>query len=472
MAGAGERGVAQTANQQQRVSTSSRQATIAATKSAKLRELACLSRSMPESAWRYLIDRSLAGARAMRSPAILPLHRFAAAEEFLQQLSKNVRRDARLAARHGYTCHALSPENFLPDLLSIVRSRPRRQRRAMRDTISPTFAKAPREPEHFYQLPPIVNPQHYKRWFGLFRPEPGYRQGRVQTDERLLAFISLTREGELASYRMILGHGDYLRHGIMFRLHLHVVRWILDRAEEGTRGIKYLMYAAWQDGTDGMRLWKSRAGFSPYRLIRHSATGRAAVRPQPFPQYVLERSQSAAGLFCAAFGGCNDVIHFQRAGLKDVTLVDHDAEKLAGLQQRFPSSWHYFVGDAFEAAAALSQRRQFDVVTCDAWSQQFEKLALKCLPSFLRLARQYLLVTVVPHWAEALGYGPDWFQRKGRDYQFYQEVRRAFLAPRALVPARMQDLLSRRHGRPIVVCDVQRRTSYLGGCYWLVVRCS
>jgi hypothetical protein len=77
----------------------------------------------------------------------------------------------------------------------------------------------------------------------------------VLSGERLRAYMTLHRSGELALVSMILGHGDFLSDDIMFLLFAGMVE---DQA--GCGGILY--YNVHSSGQDGLRFFKERLGFS------------------------------------------------------------------------------------------------------------------------------------------------------------------------------------------------------------------
>jgi hypothetical protein len=318
---------------------------------------------------------------------------------------------------------------------------------------------------------PTTEAQPPCRCFGVFEPRAAYRQGEVEVDEKLLAFIQLTRMGDQAFYTRILGHGDYLRQGIMFALHLHVMRWLLERRDELARGVELLMYGDWHGPTNGMRHWKWRAGFRPGCVYRADEVPpfRLANAGRTFPQYVLDGATSAAAFFCAAFGGGNDALHYLQRGLCDVHLVDQDFERLAAMQRHYPAGWCFQLADAFVAAREYVRERKFDVVSCDPWSPQFEQVADRHFLTFYELARRYLLITVVPNWAHTKQRGRDWFESQGMDYAFYEQIRDAFGVAQGIAE-RLGEILSCRHQMPVRVVDVVRRTDYAGGCYWLVIK--
>lgn len=77
----------------------------------------------------------------------------------------------------------------------------------------------------------------------------------VLAGDRLRAYLTLHRSGELGLVSMILGHGDFLNDEIMYLLFHGLVS---DQA--GTGGILY--YNRHDSGRDGLRFYKERVGFS------------------------------------------------------------------------------------------------------------------------------------------------------------------------------------------------------------------
>jgi hypothetical protein len=73
--------------------------------------------------------------------------------------------------------------------------------------------------------------------------------------DKLVAYMTLHRAGELALVSMILGHGAHLRNDIMYLLFSGVVS---DQA--GFDGVFY--YNRHDSGQDGLRFFKERLGFS------------------------------------------------------------------------------------------------------------------------------------------------------------------------------------------------------------------
>ena len=89
-------------------------------------------------------------------------------------------------------------------------------------------------------------------------------QGVVQVDERLVAYVSLQRTGEVVLYSMIMGHGEHLANGALVMLHHELIRWVGNEREGLTRDLRYVMYGGRENGGASLSQWKRQGGFVPY----------------------------------------------------------------------------------------------------------------------------------------------------------------------------------------------------------------
>jgi len=121
-------------------------------------------------------------------------------------------------------------------------------------------------PAEFKKFKNAKCPAHWLYLWGIFKPEYGYKQGDIEVGQKLLGYVSLHRVGNYAQYSMILGHGDYLKYGIMYHLHFKIVDWLISCNWPEAEGIDFLWYCNWSGGP-GLRLWKKKAGFKEGRLV-------------------------------------------------------------------------------------------------------------------------------------------------------------------------------------------------------------
>ncbi len=105
-------------------------------------------------------------------------------------------------------------------------------------------------PPQYYHFRMPDCPFHYSIFWesSWLRRSYPRRSGNGRTACRI---IHLRRTGSVALYTQLLGHGDYLADGIMFHLHLEIVKWILDDNNPYGQGLEHLVYGRYYDGGAG-----------------------------------------------------------------------------------------------------------------------------------------------------------------------------------------------------------------------------
>lgn len=171
----------------------------------------------------------------------------------------------RQARKSDYICHAFDGRTFRPNVVEINHSMKFRQRQKMKGHYNRSLKEAGGYPSKYYEPIAPECPYHWAIMFGCFDRIKGYMQGDVVTDEKLLAYIHLVRVGNICYYSMILGHGNYLNKGIMYKLHLYIIERLLTK-KEYFKDLDYLMYAGWDSGTDGLKYWKKVCLFTQKQL--------------------------------------------------------------------------------------------------------------------------------------------------------------------------------------------------------------
>ena len=91
-------------------------------------------------------------------------------------------------------------------------------------------------------LGPVKCSRHHIVEYGVFR------------DERVWAYSTIYRCGELVHVSMFLGHGDHLNDGIMYLLMREIMR------DQALNGPGYLYYNYHDSGTPGLRWFKEKVG--------------------------------------------------------------------------------------------------------------------------------------------------------------------------------------------------------------------
>lgn len=195
-----------------------------------------------------LSDRPYAAAIERRrlegglSAAILPLP--ASFDAYLRAIGDKSRNMVRKPEKGGFRVAQFDKNRHLDDIYAIHTSLDVRQGQPLQD---------------HYRLRPHAS---YKgrpawelvreEWWGAFNPEG-----------RLVGYVYLPgTNGEYLTSR-IMGHGEYLKFGIMNALVAEIVR-----AHAGERG--HILYGMYEHGTDGLRRFKDSMGFLPVALHRYA----------------------------------------------------------------------------------------------------------------------------------------------------------------------------------------------------------
>lgn len=150
---------------------------------------------------------------------------------------RTARKRANRAEHLGYRFSEIRREEHDEDIFEINTSLERRQGRPM--------SAGYHERTHFLPLPDYPCDRHAIRTFGVLT-----EQGT------LVAYLWLYRSGELALVSSILGHGEHLANDVMYLLFQGVVE---QQADLGG----YFVYNRHDSGTEGLRYFKERLGFTP-----------------------------------------------------------------------------------------------------------------------------------------------------------------------------------------------------------------
>jgi hypothetical protein len=189
-----------------------------------------------------------------------------------------VNREIARARRLGYTARPFPFRLHVPDMVAIHHSKDTRDGRPIESAFYKRgideLGGAPAGP---VEMPAKDCAQHYTEYWGVFRPLPGHVQGAVITDEQLVGYVGLDRCGDSLWYSSFMGHGDFLRDGIMYLLHYALVAELLERRPPGLRYLVYYPYA--RRLKDQSTHWKQLTLFTP-RYLRSVDDHRLSI-PSP-----------------------------------------------------------------------------------------------------------------------------------------------------------------------------------------------
>ena len=183
-------------------------------------------------------------------------------DSFVKKSQKGTRiRLIKKARKLGYTCSFFSKSLYIPDIVEVNTSLEVRAAGKMPVNYQKSVDELGGYPKKYIPFDMPVCPNHYDIWIGVFKPEEGYTQGSVVTNQKLVGYIHFRRLGEVAAYSLILGHGSYMNDGVVNLLHHHAMEWLLERKDAHVIGLKYLMYGGINHGGKGREDWKRREGF-------------------------------------------------------------------------------------------------------------------------------------------------------------------------------------------------------------------
>lgn len=202
--------------------------------------------------------------------AALDLPRYAGFSDYRRQLRKrsgNFWRDARSAGEKGFGFRRFEYQNHTPDICEIRKSL---KLRAFGPVFDAFFlnVNALGGPPRAWR--PVVEPpctRHWELFFGIFMPLPGFRQGAITTDEKLVAYARLHRIGNTARYAEFMGHGRYFSDGVMMLLQCGLVESLLDARHAWASDVRYVTYGAIEQGSAGLAFWKRKALFMPHMVM-------------------------------------------------------------------------------------------------------------------------------------------------------------------------------------------------------------
>jgi len=176
-------------------------------------------------------------------------------------------RERKKADVHGYFVRPFAWKLHIPDIHEINHSKEARSGGLMRGSYLRTIDEMGGAPKMSYE---VVYPRcnlHWSMTFGAFLNQAGHKQGNVQVGEKLVAYISLKRFGDVALYSQILCHGEHLKNGALTLLHHEVIKWLDQNRSAYSKELQYVMYGGAQNGGQPLYYWKRQAGFVARQII-------------------------------------------------------------------------------------------------------------------------------------------------------------------------------------------------------------
>lgn len=173
--------------------------------------------------------------------ALIKFNEFFTFEEFYQSVNgkNSAAYYSRKAVKRGYKFIEIDRNSFAEDIFAINTSASHRQGREM--SVS------------------------YKKLEASFINKPNFRYyGIINKDNKLLSYCNIGYFGEFIIVSRLLGHKDYLNDGIMYLMMIEVIKMAF--SEYKSKGYNFFMYDTFFGASSGLKLFKTKLGFKPYRV--------------------------------------------------------------------------------------------------------------------------------------------------------------------------------------------------------------
>lgn len=192
-------------------------------------------------------------------------------DNYFESLNRNRHRNYK-KAKELYTFERFEYSNFVPDIVEINTSKDFRSGGPLKAHYKASVEERGGFPKSYKPIKESVCNRHERNIFhGIFQNIPGYKQGTVTTNKKLVAYNGIAVCEELAIYSWNIGHGEHLKNGVMTMLTIDTVNFLLNERPF----VKYFVMGNWTDGLHvgpGLQEFKKEHMFEPVYLIRSYST--------------------------------------------------------------------------------------------------------------------------------------------------------------------------------------------------------
>ena len=146
---------------------------------------------------------------------------------------------SRKAAKRNYTFVKINRNDYIDDIYEINTSTEQRQGKPMGEG--------------------------YLQKVNSYKNEANYRYfGVVNSENRLVAYCNIAFYGEFALIVTLLGHKNYLNDGIMYLMIVEFNKIMFEEYKQ--KGYKYIMYDTFFGASEGLKRFKKRLKYQPYKV--------------------------------------------------------------------------------------------------------------------------------------------------------------------------------------------------------------
>jgi hypothetical protein len=198
------------------------------------------------------------------TPMMIDLETVGDFTEWIYSRPATYRHQFQKSERAGYVFDRINLKNHTADFYEINTSKDVRSGGEIRANLTKSVESLGGLPTRMLEPVTPKCERHWRQVFGVFATDEQHRQGDLVVGRRLLAYLSVIRFGEFATFAQVMGHADHLAEGVVNFVSQKFVELATQEPWGRASGLRYLMYGGAQNGGEGLYNFKRRSGMSPY----------------------------------------------------------------------------------------------------------------------------------------------------------------------------------------------------------------
>ena len=198
------------------------------------------------------------------TPMMIDLENVADFTEWIYSRPATYRHQFQKSERAGYIFDRVNLKNHTADVYEINTSKEVRSGGAIRSNLTKSIEELGGLPTRMIEPATPNCDRHWRQVFGVFATDENHRQGDLVVGRRLLAYLSVVRFGEFATFAQIMGHAENLDEGVVNFVAQKFVELATREPWGRASGLRYVMYGGAQNGGEGLYNFKRRSGMTPY----------------------------------------------------------------------------------------------------------------------------------------------------------------------------------------------------------------
>jgi hypothetical protein len=135
--------------------------------------------------------------------------------EWIYSRPATYRHQFQKSERAGYVFDRINLKNHTADVYEINTSKDVRSGGEIRANLTKSVESLGGLPTRMLEPVTPKCERHWRQVFGVFATDEQHRQGDLVVGRRLLAYLSVIRFGEFATFAQVMGHADHLAEGVV-----------------------------------------------------------------------------------------------------------------------------------------------------------------------------------------------------------------------------------------------------------------